>query len=216
MLNIKGLQYKTVWTEFNEVERVAQEVGFKPTAIKPDSTPWYTLPAIYDPNTQVAISDSFEIAQYLDTTYPAVCIIPEGTLGLQDAFQSAFEQIALANCPPVMFKMLHSNLFPDAAAHVRWIREEQFGATLEKLAEGTEAQWEAYKEAYGKVGAWYDKNGKGFIAGDAITYADVVVAIWLLWIKSLAGEHSKEWKDVVGWHGGRWATFLEEFNRYDV
>jgi glutathione S-transferase len=213
-LNIKGIKFTTVWVEFQDIERVAKEVGAKPTATKPNGTPWYTVPIIVDPNTKTTISDSWNIALYLEKTYPSVRLFPEGTFGIQSAFQFAFASAVLSKFPGVMFSFIHANISAPAAAHVRWIREAQMGKTIEELSENADAQWESYKNGYGIVADWYEKNGTGFISGNSITYGDIIVAGWLQWIKRLAGEQSKEWKNIESWHGGRWIQLLNEFSKY--
>lgn len=45
-------------------------IGAKPTTTKPDRSPKYTLPVIYNPSTKLVISDSIVIAKYLEKQYP--------------------------------------------------------------------------------------------------------------------------------------------------
>ncbi|KAF8824223.1 hypothetical protein HHX47_DHR8000375 [Lentinula edodes] len=87
-LNFKGLAYRTEWIEYPDIEALCIKIGAAPTDVKADGTsPEYTLPVIYDPSTNKAISDSFNIAQYLDTTYPDTPqLIPPGTRALQSGF----------------------------------------------------------------------------------------------------------------------------------
>lgn len=213
-MNVKGIKFETVWVEYPDVERVAKEIGAEPTGMTPVGSTKYTVPFIHDPNTNATVSDSYKIAHYLDATYPAIRIFPEGTVGLQDAFQTAFGIVVRDKLPLLTHKKVFENVSPDSAKHVRSTRELWLGKTLEELSEGPEAQWKAFEEGYGQAAAWYDKNGKVFIWGDAITYADITAASRLLWIKYLLGENSKEWKNVQSWHGGRWVKFLDKFSKY--
>jgi glutathione S-transferase len=71
MLNYKQIPYKTVWIEFADVQSRLKELGAPSTATAADGiTPFYSLPTIYDPNTEKFVSDSIEITKYLDATYP--------------------------------------------------------------------------------------------------------------------------------------------------
>lgn len=99
-LNFKGLAYRTVWVEYPDIGKVirpcraqtrliqcpatvAQKIGAKPApTIVGISMP--TVPMIYDPSTDTAMSDSSEIVKYLDKQYPSeTAIIPAGTDALQ-------------------------------------------------------------------------------------------------------------------------------------
>jgi hypothetical protein len=50
-LNYKGIPYKTVWLEYEEIEPFSKRLGALPTSNKPDGRPHYTLPMIHDPAT---------------------------------------------------------------------------------------------------------------------------------------------------------------------
>jgi glutathione S-transferase len=58
---------------------LCKKIGAEHTSLKGDQ-PHYTLPVIYDPNTNTAVSDSYNIAKYLDEHYPDTpTAIPRGT-----------------------------------------------------------------------------------------------------------------------------------------
>ncbi|KAI3622514.1 hypothetical protein WG66_015642 [Moniliophthora roreri] len=90
-LNYKGLEYKTKWIEFPDIESTCKKLGVSPTKTRRHGSPWYTLPVIYDPSTGVALADSLRIAEYLEKQYPdKPSLIPGGTLALHAAFDHAF------------------------------------------------------------------------------------------------------------------------------
>lgn len=65
-------------------EALAKKIGAKPTEYKEGNRPWYTLPIIYDPLTKTVVTDSFDIAIYLDRQYPSTPVVfPPGTIALQ-------------------------------------------------------------------------------------------------------------------------------------
>ena len=66
VLNIKRIPYKTVWVEYPDIKPLCLKIGASPAESLPDGSPLYTLPVIYDPNTQTPVSDSAAIARYLD------------------------------------------------------------------------------------------------------------------------------------------------------
>lgn len=93
-LNFKGVPYKTVWLEYPDIEPTFRSIGAIPISPKPDgSGPFYTLPVIVDPSRRTPsggptiITDSWNIAEYLDNVYPSPGLLfPEGTKALQALF----------------------------------------------------------------------------------------------------------------------------------
>jgi hypothetical protein len=75
-----------VWVPLADIEAVSKEHGFAPTSTKPDGSAFYTFPAIQDPATGEAVTESFKIAQYLDKQYPSRPVIPSGSEVQQAAF----------------------------------------------------------------------------------------------------------------------------------
>jgi hypothetical protein len=89
----KHISFETVWVPFADIESVSKEHGFPPTSTAPDGSAVYTLPAIRDQETGKALSDSFEIAKYLDERYPTRPVIPSGTEDQQAAFAGALMSV---------------------------------------------------------------------------------------------------------------------------
>lgn len=80
-------------------------------------------------------------------------------------------------------------------------------------AEGA-TQWAAFEVGLGTVAGWYAKSGGPFVMGDTVSWADFIVGSWLIWLRTIWGEDSRQWKDVVSWHGGRWAKVLGDLKEY--
>jgi len=61
-----------------------------------------------------------------------------------------------------------------------------------------------------KVESWYTKSdGRGpFMLGDTVSWADLNVAGWNMFMKVVLGEDSKEWKEIESWNDGRWRNIL--------
>ena len=89
-LDMKGLDFVTEWVEFCDIKDLYERLGLPPSPA--DATGGrgpHTLPVIYDPSTGAIRSDSAQIIQYLDKTYPHTHrLFPEGTTGLQLAFDT--------------------------------------------------------------------------------------------------------------------------------
>lgn len=215
-LNYKGIPYTTQWVEYPDVEALSKKLGIKPTTKSPDGSDHYTLPAIYDPSTDVYIADSVLIAEYLDKTYPDTPpIFPRNTLGLQHTFGEALEtaldplwEFILPDTCPV--------LNPRSNEYFRRTREHAFGKALEDLRPSGEyatTRWAELKANLDKVDGWYSKIDGTFIMGSEVSWADLVVAAHLIWLKKVWGD-SQKWKDIAGWNGGRWERVLNDLEKY--
>ena len=236
-MNVKKLDFDTVWLEFHEIEQAMIKLGGKPTTTKPDGyvccirfasntlltrvstcrTPWYTLPAIYDPSTEQIVTNSKDIAEYLDKQYPTT---PKLVLdpALETEWEEAIATNVAGNFPLSAFMVLHNRVSVPAAQHIRRIREAQFGKTLEEVSteEAIRQQWEGFKKGYTNFSELYKKAGTTFLSkGDTPAWADLVVASWFITQKFIYGEDSKQWKTVLEWDGGLWKKLNEALQVYE-
>jgi glutathione S-transferase len=206
-LNLKGLKYKTVWVEFPDIEALYKQLGLEPTSTK------YTLSVIHDPSTNKAISDSMEIARYLDATYPAATpLFPPGS----EALQGIIDRNAFEGLRYIILPITCAYLNPVSEAYYRRTREALYGKRLEELSPigpQREEHWKRVQEAFGVVASLLE--GKKFLLGDTISFADLRIASSVLWIKRSIGAQSQEWKDIEEWNGGRWPTYLAQFTEYE-
>jgi hypothetical protein len=69
-LKLKRLPYTTVRPEHPNIERLCKKIGANATSYNSDRNPHFTGPVIRDASTNTVVSDSIEIARYLDQTYP--------------------------------------------------------------------------------------------------------------------------------------------------
>ncbi|EPQ61228.1 hypothetical protein GLOTRDRAFT_109364 [Gloeophyllum trabeum ATCC 11539] len=213
-LEFKGLPYKTVWIEYPDVAAHCQKIGAKPTGKWPDGTPLYTLPVIQDPNTDAVVSDSYAIAEYLDAHYATPrSLIPAGTEGLHAAFFKAITDNAFAKLFPIIPAAVAKLLNPPSAEYFVRTREAQFGKLDEFCPPGPkrEQQLKEAKAGLDIVEGWYQKAGKDtlYLMGDTPSWADLIVAAYMVGMKRMQGEHSDEWKQISSWNSGRWAKLAE-------
>ncbi|KAH8115003.1 hypothetical protein DFH11DRAFT_1762205 [Phellopilus nigrolimitatus] len=220
-LNYKAIPFKTEWVEYPDVEPVIKRFGGAPTSKKPDGRDLYTLPAIHDSETGKTITDSIEIAAYLDETYPSTpALIPSGTRGAIELFSSVFEQ-ALAPIFPIMLPASNAILNPTSEEYFRRTREESYKKKLEELAPPGPIRdeiWAKVKEGLEKIAGFYDKNGKDstFFLGNTFTFADAIVVGYLAWVQIVLGPEGDEWKAVASWSGGRWGKLIELTKKWQV
>ena len=121
----KGLDFRTVPTPFTSVPQV--EGGMSPT-----------VPVIRDGNSVVA--DSFEIALYLERTYPERPSLFGGPGG--EAMARFVERWSQLTLHPVLNATalvdIHARLAPADQAYFRENREARFGRTLEEHVAGSD------------------------------------------------------------------------------
>lgn len=221
-MNYKELPFKTVWVQFPDIEATCKAAGIPPTSTwADDGAPMYTLPAIHDPNTGTTLADSAAIARYLDAAYPdAPRCIPAGTDAFHALFEDALGATVFMPLAPLVLPLV-PGLVPAEHREVYRAGRLRQGMKLDEIApksaEAREQQWGAVEAAFGKVAGWLDVGGqpRTRFMGDVASYADLVLAAMLISMRRAVGEESEEWKRVAGWHGGRWAAFLEEFGRFE-
>ncbi|PPQ95566.1 hypothetical protein CVT26_008594 [Gymnopilus dilepis] len=219
-LNIKGIPYRTEWVEFKDVQEHCKKLGIPPTSTNADGTPFYTLPAIHDPSTGAYLSESIVIVEYLEETYPNTTpLLPNNTHALQVAMIQVFRGYLTPHFWMFSVPAAYHVVTPASKEYFRQTREQWFGKTLEDLLpKGDRAveEWGKFKDGLGKVDNWYSKNGgKGpFILGEIVSWADIFIAGYFCWMKVIWGEDSREWRDVMSWHGGRWQTLMESLDKF--
>jgi glutathione S-transferase len=211
-LNIKGLPHETEWVEYPDIEALAKKIGAPPTRTKPDGSPMYTLPIINDPNTGKVISDSFLIAEYLDATYPGGnTLFPPGTkpliASLEAGVRSAFGSIFL-----LQLGLSYYILNPASEKYFRATREAAFGMKIEEFCSESKRAADLAKAEgdFAAMDGWLAKSDGKYVMGDTVSYADGILAGWMIWIRNTNGI----WTDVATWHNGRWETYLATMDSY--
>ncbi|TFK33644.1 hypothetical protein BDQ12DRAFT_405591 [Crucibulum laeve] len=216
-LNYKQIPYKTEWVEGPDIEMVCKKIGIPPSSKRPDGSDFYSLPAIYDDSTNTAISDSLNIAVYLDKTYPGTpTLIPAGTEALHAAFVVAF----MSTIWPFFNYFGRADLklmSPATADHFIRSWSSLFGKPfLESLPVGAEreAEWKKFEAGLTVVDGWYQKNGGGlFIVGDKPSFADFIVG-GLLGLGNAISHDNPEWSSLLEWNDGRWRKLGEALEKY--
>jgi len=70
-LNFKRVPYRTKWVPLPSVASVRKQLGVPACRKFADGTDFYTFPILSDPSTGALVGDSFDIAVYLQKTYPS-------------------------------------------------------------------------------------------------------------------------------------------------
>uniref|UniRef100_A0A0W0FQ43 GST N-terminal domain-containing protein n=1 Tax=Moniliophthora roreri TaxID=221103 RepID=A0A0W0FQ43_MONRR len=99
ILNYKGIPYNVKFLCYEDIQPTAKSLGAGPTGVRADGkTPRYTVPFITDSATSppTAISDSINVAKYLENTYPNTPRIhPQDTEAFADAISKNFVPLSL-------------------------------------------------------------------------------------------------------------------------
>ena len=223
MLNYKGLPYKTEWVEYPDIAGLCKKLGASHTSYKPDGSPHYTLPVIWDPNTNTAVSDSIQIARYLDKTYPGTpLVIPPETDALITVFDYVWMPLIVVKLQPLMLPHACAQLNPVSEEFFRTDREKKYGVKFSEWSPAgpiRDGHWAEVKAALEKLNEFFTADGreKTFVMGDRVTYADIIISGWLVWVKRVLGADGQEWANVLNWVDGTTVgKSLKALERYEV
>ncbi|KAI0315819.1 hypothetical protein OF83DRAFT_319605 [Amylostereum chailletii] len=223
-LNIKGIPYKTVWLDYNLASEM-KRIGVERTTHFIFKRPSVTVPAIVDPLTGVALSDSRKIVQYLDRQYPSTPkLFPEGTLALQAAFVDTAVARLLDAIHPLVVEENTELLRPMVREVFKKAREEWFGMPLKEVASEGENRERLVADLFGVLDCLdgcLKANGEEavFVLGKGCrtpSFADVAIAGGLLWTRQIWGRENERWVQIEKAHGGRWARLLEACSQWEV
>jgi glutathione S-transferase len=210
-LSYKGLPFVTVWVEYSEIAIVMKSIGAKQIK-RPDGSDVYTVPVISDPNTGALITDSMEIASYLEKTYPEKPIFPHNSEALIRAFYSAHEGLRMPASKFVLGRSAEI-LSPDSAKFFMEARCKNFKLPWDEFTSEVrrDAEWELLEKAYNTIYEWYQKTSGKWIMGDTFSYADIIVACSLLWYKRVL--RKDEWARISSWNEGKWVQLLTDVEK---
>ncbi|KAI0315015.1 hypothetical protein OF83DRAFT_1134039 [Amylostereum chailletii] len=197
-----------------------KKIGAAPTGTR-DGQPLYTAPTIVDPSTGAIVTDSINIALYLDKQYPSTQkLFPDGSHALQAAFIETEATRLLYAMFPLCVLDIHNQFTPRAQEWFRASREKMFGgAKLEAVVPQGKKREEAIKALLAvldDITRWIEEGGeKGlFIGGDKPTHADTAIAAILTTIERTSNGESDVWKAIVAANGGRWGRFFKAFEQW--
>ncbi|KAF8329007.1 hypothetical protein F5887DRAFT_443474 [Amanita rubescens] len=217
ILNYKRLAYRTIWLDFHEVEAQLLAIGAPPTAFRSDRSPIYTLPVLVDttlnPRAPTILSNPNQIAEYLEATYPARPVFPDGSRAMQVLFVHYIQDVFIKPLLPIMVPLSHPQ-FRDGYSAGGTPRSSPGGATLS--GPQWESAWSQARTQFDFLATILDKNSadaEGTVAqGRDLTYADFAVCSVLIWIKRMAARDG--WAQVRTWGGGRWARLYDRCREY--
>lgn len=167
-LTHKGLDFKSVPTPFTAVTSV--EGGFAKT-----------VPVIRDGEKLVA--DSFDIAVYLDETYPDRPSLFGGEGGRASArFIERWSMMTIHSFLGARALLdIHDHLAPEDQAYFRTSREARFGKPLEDVVAGAEGGLTAWRASLEPLRSML--TYQPFIGGQSPLFHDYIVAGAFQWVR---------------------------------
>lgn len=191
----KGLEFEERPTPFTAIPAV--EGGFSPT-----------VPVLNDGRRLVR--DSFDIALYLDDTYPDRPTLFGGPGGraLSRMVEGYVQTMLQAAMMKIIVKDIHDCLAPEDQAYFRTTREQRLGRTLEDVEAGHAAELAAFPPKLEPVR--HMLKFQPFLGGDGPLFADYILFGALQWARVVSPKQLLPAEDPVhGWfercldlHGG--------------
>lgn len=167
----KGLDYRAEPTRFTEIEGIADGQC-------------RTVPAIRDGDR--VIVDSWEIARYLEQTYPERPSLFGGPGGeaLSRFVQSWCVSVLHAGIVPLIIVDIHDHLTPEDREYFRTTREKRFGRTLDEVQAGREERVEAFRKSLQPLRMTVEASP--YLGGTEPLYADYLVFGALQWARTVS------------------------------
>ncbi|KAJ4411645.1 hypothetical protein N0V82_008982 [Gnomoniopsis sp. IMI 355080] len=212
-----GVDYETSWTDLSKVAEVRKGLGA--AAVRKhdiDGGDFHTLPVIVDHSKGQTVGDSFDIALYLDQTYPSregePVLFPPLSAALHRSFNShvdkVFTDFVVLGIPGLPFDPKTAEIskaeFCRRAGRKSWDEFNLDADSRKMLLKGFEA-------ALGDLAKLFVKKDEGpFLEGAIPIYADLIVGGWL----AMMSEVLPEWQQLRGWHDGVFGQLHDALKRY--
>ncbi|EKF20318.1 glutathione S-transferase family protein [Nitratireductor pacificus] len=164
----KGLDFTTAPTPFTAIARIEDGAS-------------RIVPVIRDGDRLVA--DSFQIALYLEETYPdrPTLFAGEGGKALSRFVERWCNTALHGFIGPALLVDIHDRLDRADQAYFRETREARFGRSLEASASGREERLEGFRAALAPLRGLVEKQA--FMGGEAPLFADYILAGALQWAR---------------------------------
>ncbi|PTB66598.1 hypothetical protein BBK36DRAFT_1201754 [Trichoderma citrinoviride] len=226
-LNFKAVPYTTSWVRMPDIPQTRRSLGLLACRKFADGTDFYTLPVVRDASTGVTLGDSFDIAIYLQRTYPdsgAGDLFPAQKLDYTFVPSFALAVPLSERADGGYSEYYRFNTSVDAAftSHVPLMvsrmpfdpeTEEQTKAEFMRRAgvkswddfaltsEAREKLMQSFEAALSDLARLYRRDDSGpFLLGKQASYADFIVGAWLR--MSCICLPESEWDEVRSWHDG--------------
>ncbi|KAK3353798.1 hypothetical protein B0T25DRAFT_221163 [Lasiosphaeria hispida] len=227
-LNFKNLPYTTTWVPLPDIPKVRTSLQIPACRKFQDGADFFTLPIIQDPTTDALVGDSFDIAIYLQKTYPASGggdLFPPQTLDFALTPNLAIlVPLSERRGGPEFAEYANFNANVDAAFSVHVQLTVQEFPLDPATAEATKAEFvrragvsswddfalvgearektkDSFRDTLGGLAKLFLRDASGpFLLGARASYADLIVGAWLRMM--CVTLPNSEWEELRGWHEG--------------
>ncbi|KAF9081169.1 hypothetical protein BGX27_005038 [Mortierella sp. AM989] len=225
-LNFKKVPYSTSWVQLPDIAKVRPALGVSASRKFADGSNFNTLPMLSDPTHSTIIGDSFDIAVYLQKTYPDsgsgdlfppqkldyVFLCDPILIPLSERNDHEFAEYSVFNTnvdaafTTHTLLMAHGLPFDPAIediARAEFVRRAQATSWDDLTVRGEER--EKLKRSFcdaltGLADLFKRESGGPFLLGTQPSYADFIVGGWIKMMQvTLPGA---EWEEARTWHGG--------------
>ncbi|OLN96569.1 hypothetical protein CCHL11_00671 [Colletotrichum chlorophyti] len=236
-LNFKNIAHSTKWVSLPDIERVRRALDVPACRKHANGTDYFTLPVLVDPSTNSKIGDSFDIAVYLQKTYPASGagdLFPPQVLDFTydqelpawapplskrnkteyDEYSKFNEQVDLAFSVHVALVGYYLPLDSEASKQ-EMVRRAGVSSwdDFELKGEEREKTKESLRLTLGDLAKLFSRDTTGpFLLGKQASYADLIVGGWLHMMRATVP--NDEWQEVRGWHEGVFGRLYDGLKKY--
>ncbi|KAI9096437.1 hypothetical protein DFS34DRAFT_622754 [Phlyctochytrium arcticum] len=238
-LTFKRVAFTTSWTEQLDIPSVRQSLSCPATRSLDDGSEYYTLPNLVHVKNgeRVVVGDSFEIAHYLQSTFPdsGVDLFPSDSTGTGLDYQSP--AINTPFNPPLTTNAGHPNRLyanfnlhvdatftahtllvvsnipfnPSTAAATKALMMSRVGISAWEewslTGEKRQTALRDFRESVESLAGLYKKKEGPYLEGMKVSYADLCVGGWLNFYEICLP--GEEWRGVKGWYGGVFGRLVD-------
>lgn len=239
-LNFKAVPYTTTWVKMPDISSVRASLKVPACRKFADGSDFNTLPIMHDPATDSLIGDSFDIAAYLQRTYPAS--------GAGDLFPPQKLDYAVGRDVQLLIPLSEIRASPELADYARFnsnvdaaftahvglmvhglpldpatadVTKAEFvrraGVSswedFEMVGETREKMMQSLRNMLGDLAALFRRDASGpFLLGQRATYADLIVGGWLRMMRATLP--ASEWQEARACHGAIFGQLHDALDKY--
>ncbi|KAG0282256.1 hypothetical protein BGZ96_000655 [Linnemannia gamsii] len=238
-LNFKKVPYSTSWVQLPDITKVRCALGVPASRTFADGSDYHTLPMLSDPAHSAKIGDSFDIAIYLQKTYPDSGVgdlFPPQKLDydfpydlalfapLSERNDSEFADYSAFNTNVDAAFSMHVLLmsyglpFDPATADITkadFARRANSASWDDLTVHGEEREKlkRSFCDTLAGLADLLKKEPSGpFLLGTQPSYADAIIGGWLRMMYVTLPE--AEWEEARTWHGGVFGRLHDALQTY--
>ncbi|OTB02005.1 hypothetical protein M426DRAFT_265345 [Hypoxylon sp. CI-4A] len=236
-LNFKAVPYKTIRVPLPDIPAVRRGLGVPACRQLADGEDFYTLPVLVDHNTNAKLGDSFDIAVYLQKTYPNS---GAGDLFPDQVLEFTYDKELPAWAPPLSVRhdVEHQeysrfNTHVDAAFSVHvglagshlpiddqrsrneFVRRAHVSCweDFDMKDEARMQMKESLRATMRDIAKVFEKDTSGpFVLGQRASYADLIVGGWLHFFQATLPD--AEFREIRSWHEGIFGRLYDALEKY--